>query len=110
MLYFRKVESSGRDYRTLAERLREQVQPNDVILLRNRFSQPPLLYYLPEYLDQFVPLEQLRNRPLEPNRRVWVVEFEEPGDSTLYRAVRDRQELSEVTAYGSKAVLFAPSQ
>jgi 4-amino-4-deoxy-L-arabinose transferase-like glycosyltransferase len=110
VLYFRKVESSGRDYRTLAARLREQVQPSDVILLRNRFSQPPLLYYLPEYLDQFVPLEQLRNRPLEPSRRVWVVEFEEPGDSTLYRAVRDRQELSEVTAYGSRAVLFAPSQ
>jgi hypothetical protein len=108
IIYFRNVESSGRDYATLAEGLKKRLQPDDVVLVRNRFTHPPLLYYLPAHLQQVVPMEALRNQGLGPDRRVWVIDFEEAADSNLYRLVRGRAERESVEAYGGRAVLFGP--
>jgi 4-amino-4-deoxy-L-arabinose transferase-like glycosyltransferase len=77
-VYFRRAESSPRDYRGLAEQMKARLSPSDRILVKNDFSSPPLIYYLRDHDEQFIHrdyVEILRDSPSVSC--VWVPQAEE---------------------------------
>lgn len=107
--YFQSARSSPRDYRGLADQIDAELRQDDLVLVKDDFGHPPLIYYLRHAADQLVHehyTQALANA--KRNARIWTVQFEDFNvPDAMQKAVADLEELARIETYGCSAVLYA---
>jgi len=105
--YFRAAQNSPRDYAGLAQQLTAQLRSSDVIVVRNNFSSPPLLYYLREVQAQCIPYEPAWMESVNDDSRVWMIEFAGETPRSEPPVVLDgRDRTRSIDVPGARAVLW----
>ena len=107
--YFQRSQSSPHDYRGLAQRIDADARPTDLILVKNDFSYPPLIYYLRQRADQMVYEEYASavERALGGSR-VWLVHLTNaPVSEEMLAAVAGMSQESAVEVDGARALLYS---
>ena len=107
IVYARASDHTLRDYRELAKALEPRLSSDDLILITNEYSDPPLLFYMRDRYAQFVPSDWANAVASRRNGRVWIIRYEDqqvtPG---LAAAVASLKPGEVVTAPGSRACEF----
>ena len=105
---YTRVNSTA-DYKGLAEQIRPQVRPDDVIVVENGFWTTPVHYYFPP--DRFRAIEASSLTAPLPER-VWIVMFREDGVARTQRLAAERLphyvERAHADARLGHAALFEP--
>ncbi|MCA8881967.1 MAG: glycosyltransferase family 39 protein [Rhodobacteraceae bacterium] len=111
-VYNAPMPNSPNDYKGLAEKLRAELQPDDLIFLRHRnWADTPLLYYLP---DATYVTENWEEVSKTSTARIWLITWPLPnytlpaGDRDV--ALEGRFCSHEVTARRARAQLYLPPQ
>jgi 4-amino-4-deoxy-L-arabinose transferase-like glycosyltransferase len=106
--YFQTARSSPRDYQGLAAAIDAELQPTDLVLVKNDFGHPPLIYYLRHAAAQLVHVDY--DRVVAADRgvgRVWLVHFTTDEISReMLAAVEGLEQRHAVEAWGARALLF----
>jgi hypothetical protein len=107
--YAAQKPSSPRDYKTLAIKIAERMEPADVILLRHRHWQDtPLFYYLPD--AEYGVADFGAALAARPERRAWLVTWPTEETPVVHDVRRDAlaryQGIETVTALRAAAELF----
>ena len=71
--YQSKAMPGPHDYRGLSQVWVPEIQPDDVILVRNHFRSTPIFYYMPPSRFNFVGLDHVAEVRRRQPRRIWVL-------------------------------------
>jgi 4-amino-4-deoxy-L-arabinose transferase-like glycosyltransferase len=105
--YARASDHTLRDYRAFSAALESLLAPDDLLLITNEYSDPPLLFYMRNRYAQFVPSDWERAVAARTSGRVWIIRYEDQEVTpALQAAVAGLKRGATVTTPGARAFQF----
>jgi hypothetical protein len=105
--YARHNDHTLRDYRGLGAELNRRLGKDDLILITNEYSDPPLLYYMRDRYAQFVPSDWKAAVAAKGAGNVWIVRYEDQEVTfELEDAVEGLEPREGISVRGARALQF----
>lgn len=107
---YRPLQAGDVDYQNFSALLASHAHPGDLIFLRQRWDQTPILYYMPSSKYHFVVRDFDKAARQNPGARIWLIEInDEPAPDAAQPVLRAFQKTGKLTLAPAAAVLYQPA-